>query len=395
MTLEQLTKPLTRAEVEAAIYAALAAKGVSTTSWKTGSPTRTLIVAFAFVMSAFSKLSAEIAKSGFLELSSGDWLAAVAKYVYGVDKDTGAFATGNLTLTNTAGGVYSGVAGDLIASNPTTGKTYRNTAAYNIAAGSVGTPTVVTVPFQAVELGTGSTSTPGTITTLVTALNGVAVTNAAALVGRDAESDAALRLRCQEKIGTLSPNGPRDAYSFVAKSAKRADGSAIGVTRVRVIADGNGSVTVYVATASGTITGTAGDPATDLGAVNDAIQKKCAPLGVTATLVAATAKTIAPTYQLWVQNTSGLTDDQIKTAVATALTNYLATIPIGGLNTAGGYGFVYFTALESVIGGANPTAPTVRVLLTVPAADVTIAVSEAPVLGAVVATVTQVSGGVV
>lgn len=396
MTLEQLTKALTREEIETAIYSALAAKGVSTTSWKTGSPARTLIVAFAFVMSGFSKLTAEIAKSGFLELATVDWLTAVAKYVYGVTRDTGAFATGNVKFTNTAGGVYSGVAGDLVAINPTTGKTYRNTAAYSIAAGSVGTPTIVQIAFQAIELGTASTSTPNTITQLVTTLSGVAVTNDNALVGRDAESDVALRTRCNEKIGTLSPNGPRDAYSFVARSAKKADGvTSVGVTRVRVVADGSGNVTVYVANASGPISGSAGDPATDLGAVNDAIQKLAAPLGVTATVISATAKSIGVTYQLWVQNTSGLTDAQLTAAVADKLTTYLTTIPIGGLNTAGGSGFVYFTAIEAVIGGANTTAHTVKVTVTVPAADVAIAVSEAPVLGPISATVTQVSGGIV
>jgi phage-related baseplate assembly protein len=116
----------------------------------------------------------------------------------------------------------------------------------------------------------------------------VTVTNAAAFVGTDEETDVDLKVRCVAKLGSLSPNGARDAYNFIARSATRADGSPIGITRVRTIPDGIGGVDVYLATPSGGVTGTSGDPLTDLGAVAAAIWETTEPLAVEATVASAT-----------------------------------------------------------------------------------------------------------
>src|SRR5262249_16618862 len=142
--------------------------------------------------------------------------------------EEGSFATGSITASNSTGFSYSGGAGDLVVLDSVTQKTYRNTAPFSIGSMATG----VVIPIQAVELGTGSNAAAGDIDTLVTVLAGVTITNPAALVGADPEDDVALALRCKEKTGTLSPNGPRDAYAYFARSATRADGSAIGVTRV-------------------------------------------------------------------------------------------------------------------------------------------------------------------
>ena len=133
-TLAELVTPLTREQVEDSIYAAIAARGTSTTTWKPGGVARTIITAVSIVLAAFSSLQAMIANSGFLDLAEQDWLTLLARYVYGVTRDPGSFATGNITANNTGGGVYSGDAGDLIAVNTTTGKSYRNTAAFSIGA---------------------------------------------------------------------------------------------------------------------------------------------------------------------------------------------------------------------------------------------------------------------
>lgn len=385
-TLASLTTPLTVEECRTAIYAAIEARGVSTSTWKPGSVVRTMIAGLAIILSAFSNLQAAIAKSGFLALAEGDWLTLVARYVYDVERNTGSFASGTITLVNGGGGVYSGGVGDLVFSAGA-GKTYVSTEAYTLGAGGTTTVTV-----QASAIGTASNAAPGDITTMVTVLNDVTCNNAAALVGTDVESNAALRIRCAEKTGTLSPNGPLDAYAYVARSAVRlADGTSVGVTRVRATADGAGNVAVVVAGTSGTLSGTAGDPATDLGAVNAAIQTQVVPLAVTATVAAATAKTIAATYELWIRNTTGYTDADIEAFVVAALTTFMLEQPIGGFIIASAPGYVYTSAMIAVIGSAVPGAE-VRVLLTVPAADVVIGAAEAPVLGAVTAVIHQVAG---
>lgn len=386
MTLDELITPLTRAEVEAAIYAAIAARGARTTGWKSGSVVRTMIVGASIVLSGLSQLQAQLARMGFLELSEGDWLTLVAHYVYGVERDEGSFATGTLTLDNTAGGVYSGAAGDLAFVNSTTGKTYRNTAAYSIGALETG----VAVAVQAVELGTDSNAAATEIDGFESSpLAGVTVTNAAAIVGTDREEDPPLRVRCYEKTGTLSPNGPSDAYSFVAKGAVRADGSSIGVTRTRTLADGMGGVTLYVADGDGAL------EAGDVAVLQELIETTVAPLAVTPTVVEATGVPLAITYELWLRDVSGLTTASAEALVAAQLLAWAAVQPIGGHRKEGEtQGRLYVDAIEAVIGGARPNE-TVDVVVTLPAAAFDLDVDEVATLGTITATIHLIAGGLI
>lgn len=375
-TLSELTTPLTVDEVKTAIYAALEAKGAATTTWKPGGVVRTLIAGTSIVLAALSRLQAALANGGFLELAEGDWLTLVAEHVYGVERDLGAFAAGTVTLDNGGGGVYSGGVGDLIVSNGD-GKTYRNTAAFSIGALETG----VEVPIEAVEIGVAGGSTgAGTIETLETVLLGVGCTNAAALVGRDEETDEELRIRCRARTGALSPNGPRDAYAYIAQTTLTADDEPIGVTRVRTVADGDGAVDVYLASDSGAVT------APNVALIQTAINEMAEPLAVTATAISATNKTISVTYEAWVRDTIGLTVDQIETAVEAALDEFFAATPIGGdIITGEATGRVYLSAIEGAIAQAIGD-DLVRLEVTVPAGDTDIAISEVPIRGTLVVT---------
>lgn len=388
-TLDELTTPLTVAEIQQAIYDAIEALGVKTTSWKPGAVARTIIAGASIVLAGFSLLQQRIAQSGFLELAVGDWLTVVAKEVYNVDRDVGSFAAGECTLDNTGGGVFAPGIGDVIALNTTTGKTYRNTAAFTLAAFETGK----IVPFEAIEIGADSTAAPADIDALETVLLGVTITNVSAIVGKDPESDADLRVRCLAKTGTLSPNGPADAYRFLALSAETDSGASAGVTRVTTVPDGAGGVTVYVATATGPVTGSIGDTTTPLGAVDEAIQTKATPLAVTSTTVSAIAAPIAVTYEIWLRSAIGLTVSEIGDAVSLALSNFLSTQPIGGSSKTGSAPFfVFVESLEAVIAEAVGTANLISLEVTAPAADVAIAANEAAVLsGAPTATINLVS----
>ena len=381
-TLAELTTAMTTDEARTAIYDALAARGVDVTAWKSGSVTRTIVAGVAVLLSAFSELQANLARMGFLDEADGEWLRQVAHYVYGVTKDDGTFATGSVDCTNASGNTYTGVADDLVFLSTATGKTYRNTSAF-----SIGPSATTAVEVRAVEIGDDSTAAATEIDDLVTPLLGVTVSNPLAIVGTNEESDAQLRLRCRESIGRLSPNGPRDAYAYFAKSAVRAvDGSSIGVTRVRTVPDGLGNVDVYCATASAGITGTEGDPSTDLGAVALAIWENVEPIAVTAILHTATIVTQAVTYELWVPDDIGMTSAEVESAVETALSTRLAETPIGGeVIVDGDPGYVFVSAIEATIARALPSPP-IRVLVTVPAADVSLTASQAPAVGLVTAT---------
>jgi phage-related baseplate assembly protein len=383
-TLADLTTPLTRAEVQEKIYEAIALVGTDTTTWKPGAVVRTMIAACSIVIAAHSSLIALIARSGFLELAEGAWLALVAWYVYGVEKETATFAEGEVTLVNAGGGIYLLDADDLTVSNPVTGKQYRNTSSLSLPA--LGT---ITVPVRAVEAGAASTSAPSSITQLVTPLLGVSCTNAAAVVGLDEEADPALRVRCAEKLGALSPFGPWDAYAYAARNARRSDGSRVGVSRVRTKKDGFGNVTTYVASSSGAVTGTIGNLATDLGAVNEAIQRLSAPLAVTAWVASAVPVPIAVTYRISMYNTSGLTQAEIVEAIEARLVAFMVGQPVGGNVIGADLGKVFQDAIETAIGATLPQIFHVEV--TSPAADVALGVAQVPVLGTVTATaITQV-----
>jgi hypothetical protein len=386
-TTDDLTTPLTVADVKASIYRVMATIGVSTTGWKPGAVVRTIVAANAIVIAALSNLIALIARSGFLELAAGAWLTLVAFFTYNVTRIEATFASGNVTLNNTGGGVYSLGPGDLILSNPATGKTYRNTSPVSVGALQVG----IVVPVAAIEAGAASTALPNEITGFVTPLLGVNSTNPLAVVGFDAEEDPALQARCSDKLGSLSPNGPPDAYSFVARSALRADGSPVGVTRVRSIPDGLGGIDVYLATPSGGLTGTVGDLSTDLGAADDLLQRSATPLAVTARVHAASPVVIPVTYEIWLYNDGGLTSLQIQDAIGVELANFMAVQPIGGNAIDVDPGKVFVSAISAVVGRArlrptDPASPRLaifRVAITDPATDTVIAAGQVPVLGAV------------
>ena len=388
-TLAELTTALTADEIEASIYAAVEARGAKTTSWKPGAVVRTIIAGVAIVLAAFSSLAALVARGGFLELATGSWLTLVARYVFGVERITGTFASGYVTLTNTAAVPYSGGADDLIVINSTTDATYRSVAAWSVDAAG-GPNDEVDVEVRAVEAGSDSTSPAGDIDALVTTLSGVTVTNAAALVGTDEETDPELRSRCLARTGALSPNGPKDAYSYAARNAVTADGDAIGVTRVTTQATGDGTVNVWVATASGAVVGDPDDPDTDLGAVALAIYEQAEPLSVEAVVASATPVTVDVTYELWIYTSSGLLASAVEDLVEAALEEMLAAVPIGGHYVAPDRA-IYVSDIAAAIDAVR--SEIFRPTVTAPAADVTMAVNEVAVLGTVTPTIHLVAGG--
>lgn len=371
-TLADLTTPMTVDEARATIYAALSARGVDTTLWIAGAPTRTVIAGLSIILAAFSLFQSTVAKLGFLSFAEKEWLTLVALYVYGVERIGKKQAAGQVTLTNAGMGVYTVAAGGLVVSKGD--KTYRNTSGFSLGA----SPASVAVDVVADELGSGSSAGANTITNLVTPLPGVTCTNAVAFVGLDEEGDEALRSRCAAKLGTLSPNGARDAYDFVSKSATRTDGTPIGVTRTRAIADGLGGVDFYLADADGGLTDLG-----DIGRIDDLLQKQVVTLGVLLRTHGATTLAINYTYELWLPSTVTDDDATVQTKVEAAVAEFLGTRAIGGDVISPATGKVYKSALEDVIGGVYPK---VKRLVTVPAGDTDVTSTQAPAAGSATCT---------
>lgn len=379
MTIASLTDILTpaeRAEMLTLLLDIAASLNAPTTAWQSGNPNLTLLTTAAQKLADLSLVSVEIAKGGFGDLlPSDEWADLWALSRFNVTRVPATSATGLVNVTNSSLTQYDLLAGQLIIAHATTGKLYRNTGAISILA-SVG---LANVTIAADEPGIASNASPGTITTVVSAQIGVGVTNPLSVIGTDKETTIALVTRARRKLGALSSNGPKDAYNYVATTPELS-ATSTPITRTRTVANAaTGAISVYIATAAGA------PSAPDVAVVQAAIDANAEPWGATATAIAATPHVVAITYQAWVSG-SQLTSAQIQTTIGAALVAWFATLDLGGYVIPPDTGAVYVDALEQVIGHATPGI--LRVVVSLPAADVVLTANEVATLGTVTPTIT-------
>lgn len=312
--------------------------------WKEGGALRTILKIVASVYAGFTSIIVSIAKMGFLPESSGGWLTLLAYAVYGVERIPSTFATGELRLTNSGGGIYSVPIGSLRVSNIVTGKTFENVEIVNLNPGDS-----LLFDFRATEIGSASNSPIGSITKLETILPGVAVNNESAVVGSDEESDVALRQRCLDKLGTISGLGPRGAYAYATKSAKRPDGTYVDVNRLRISpSSSTGIVSIVVASASGI------PIPSDLPYIVENIEALARPDTVTVTVASATSVTMTKSYTVWAKRTEGLDVAGLETIVQNALLILGSTYPIGGIaKPPAVQGYLFYDNVVGTIKASN------------------------------------------
>jgi phage-related baseplate assembly protein len=306
-----------------------------------------------------------------MELAEGKWLTLTARYVYQVERLDATYATGLLTLINSGGGVFDVLPGDLLVFNPdpSSGKNYRNVDHFVLNAA-----TSLTIAIEAIEAGAASNAAPGAVTGMTTVLLEVTCTNPDPIVGADEQSDESVRELCREKLGSLSPMGPWDAYAYAARTATRPTGENIGITRSRVLKDGYGNVRLIVANASGEV-----GPG-DVDIINEDIQHEATPLAVSSSTESAVAVPLTVSYEAWVYNTSGNNDEQVREIIRAKVVTFFAKQPIGGnLLSPTPPGFIFQEAIRSTI--ASALQPQIfHVLVTDPAGDTALAVTEVAVL---------------
>ncbi len=376
MTIDQLVTPLTADEAFAELLVIAAEEGLSTTSWQSGQPIHTFLRVISEKFADITVVLAEIAKGGYGDLLPSDsWADLWSVSRFNVTRTEAEAATGQLTLTNTSATEYTKAIGEVIFGHATTGKTYRNVSAIVIPASG----TLEEVDIAADEVGTDSNAATGAVTVMVVSLTGVACTNPEPVLGSDDETTPALVTRARTKLSALSPNGPKEAYHYIATTPEFSDvGTAI--TRTRVDADdATGEVTVYLATANGAA------EAGDVVIVQAAFDEWAEPWCTTSTAAAASEVTQAVTYRVWVRGSS-LTSTQIAAAVDDALADFFAGLEVGGTVIAPASGKLYVEALRQAIGQATPGIQ--QVTITVPADDLAMDPEDVAVLGATTSTVT-------
>jgi hypothetical protein len=382
LPIDQLMKKLTVDELKTTAFSVLTSLGFPVTSWQAAAVIRTLVVLFCRLLAPFTDAMVLVTASGFLDYATGVMLEVVAEQVYGVTKRKATFATGELTLNNSGGGLYTFQPFQGRFLNPTNKKLYTNTTLQTLNPLQVG----LTFPIQALEVGSASSSAAAMISQLEPPLPGVTCTNAAAVIGIDDETDPELRVRCRAKLGSLSPNGPTAAYEYVAKTFELNGG--VVVTRTLPIEDSDtGDVTLYIAGPTGPIS------APDVAKVQNAIDKLAVPLCIDCTVLSAVAHPLNVTSTVYVYTSANLTNANVQTLVDERLVGYVPTIPIGGNKippTAG----VHVNALEGEIKASGSTTdqrgPIYQAVVTLPAADEVLAQNEVVTLGTVTTNVVQV-----
>lgn len=352
------------------------------TSWQPGQPLRSALAYVSQKIADVQVQNREAIAGGLLDFGKGAWLTLLAQSLYRVTRQPATFGTlDNYSYQNTGPANAVFAAGDLIVAHRVTGKTYHNLVDISIAPAT----TKSDIAIIADEAGTASNAGPGEIDQLVSVKVGGVVTNVSALLAADDEEDDPLRDRCRAKLGSLSPNGPKEAYLFVTTTQFFEDGTPCCVTstpltRCNPVLDvDTGLLACYIATSVGA-------PSSDDVAIADkAIDKWCTPwLGRGAQAIAATELVEAVTYALWIK--SNLTTAQIQSTIAIALANYFKTIPIGGEKIEpDDNGVLYTNALEVVI--ATALGGIVRLQVSGPSGDVVMTPDQVAKLGTVTGTI--------
>jgi hypothetical protein len=347
LSIDELVTPVTEDEFLERFVANLETMGLKARSWRPGGVYRTILRVLAAVCASFSDLQVQFIKSGFLELAAGLWLTWVAYYVYGVERPEATFATGAVTLTNLGGGEYTLTAGQLRVFNSTTKKAYTNADDFTLAPLAT-----LTIDIVAVEIGSASSSSAGAIDDIETTYVGqITVTNASPVVGSDQLPDEDLRQLCRDKIAARSVFGPRGAYAYAIRTAKRADGSTVDINRYSISpASSTGIVTIVVASPSGVPT------ADDVAAVVANVEELVRPDTVTVNISGATAKTVTRAVTLWARKQPGLAAADLQALAEKQLTELNRLYPIGGIRKSDGApGYFWADSLDAGLQKAHET----------------------------------------
>ena len=290
VTLAQLVTPVTFAEALSDELTIAAGLGLPTTAWQPIDPVRTFFTTTAQTVVDYSVNINLIAQGGYASYAATipgvdanvdadgyetTWMDLRASDQYNVRRIEAGQGAGTVPLVNSTTSTFASpyATGTLHFQSPLGGQpTFTNSEPVTItASGTTSVPIVADASFP----GSAGNVANGTTLILVTPLIGVTVSPlAAAIVATAQETNAQLLTRCQNKLGSLSPNGPSQAYQYVVTSlpvigsllptgAQWTDpttqypyGVTAAVTRAATVLNvGSGIIDVYVANGAGPVSG--------------------------------------------------------------------------------------------------------------------------------------------
>jgi len=337
----------------------LTLSGFAPTAWQPGSTPLTLLETDAQLTEDVYSIAKVIAAGGFLDYAEDDWLDLLGENFYKLPRLQGSVARGQLLLTDVASaGPFNISAGQLWAVS-NSGLLYSNESAFTLPASGTATPI-----FRAEQIGARYNVANNTINTLATQLAGVTVANPdpgsgtwIVAQGADIESDANYRSRCRARWPALGTGPTASVYDLWARKAS----TEVTRTTVRASPTVPGEVDVFLAGASGPVSGGA------VTAVTDYIEP-LVELTNTVNVQNASAHPITITATVYV--VSGY-ESQAAIACATNLDAMIADLPVGGT--------LYWS---NIIEQLSLPAGVRNVSLSLPSGDVVLGATE-------VATLTQ------
>lgn len=216
MDYSQLRISQTVDAVQASVLRIAADLGFPVTSWFPGGVARTLTRIWARGISDQTKVAATVADGLFLDVSTGLWLRFIAKSFYRVTAYEATATEGYVLVSNASGSTQTWSAGGLVVVSAG-GYQYENTADVSISSGSS-----TSVLVRARVAGSSSNAGNGTISSAtVGSRAGVAISNPVytadswiVAAGRDAESDASIRIRCKMRWATTGAGGTIESIRY-------------------------------------------------------------------------------------------------------------------------------------------------------------------------------------
>lgn len=199
-------------------------------------------------------------------------------------------------------------------------------------------PTVATFTADVGGSASSSTDTNGdlavnVITTSVTSLFGVSVSNLVVFVGTDTENNIAYAARTKLRLAALTTNGARGAYEFYALTATTyapllvpALVVSTAITRV-VVSEAFGHAYVWIANGAGA------PSIDDVDAVDAVLQRYAKPIGITLNTGGATEVTVQLVATVWLR--AQFATEANKAILIAAIQTYFRLLPIGGFSDPG------------------------------------------------------------
>jgi uncharacterized phage protein gp47/JayE len=326
-------------------------------AWQDESLARAYLETASALGSIMSERVAYLSRQGFLSSAEAEFLTALVLSHYDELRNPAVASVFPVSAIN-AGGTTHGPAAGAIIVRSSDGQTFTNVAAATISAS-----TTTIVSFQAQQPGSAGNIEAQTLT-LVTPLAGVTMSflGSFTTAGADAESDPKLRERARTKWATLRVEKVREGVLNLARNAAASiDSLAIDDDNPR----GPGTVDVYLAAENATAGGS------DVLAAQAAFDDAFFGNGSSTPLVKALAALTVSQAALATVYVRGAAADLVQTALQTAWTEFLGSIPVGGFDLSPGPVNVIPRAMI-IAALAAADASILAVDLTTPSADVVV-----------------------